>query len=217
MLLLHGYFANRYQVLGVAEGLRQRGYEALLLELRGHGERPGPCTLGLREAEDVGVVLEWADGAEQSARLPLAFLGFSMGAAIGCRVAARYPQVRALVADSLYARFRPILARYIRRHYRLPAVPFAWVTWQLLHAALRMPAGSLDPGGLAPSIHRPLLAIYGEADQHIAAPLWREVVERWGGLVECWVEPGVAHVDLYARAPDRYCDRVAAFLARTLA
>ena len=69
LLLFHGYFANRYQLLGLADGLRQRGYEVLLFELRGHGSRPGPCTLGLKEAEDAMAVLRWAADRAEMRRL----------------------------------------------------------------------------------------------------------------------------------------------------
>ena len=40
LLMCHGFYANRYQVLEIAEGLRQRGYEVLLFELPNKSHRP---------------------------------------------------------------------------------------------------------------------------------------------------------------------------------
>ena len=82
VLICHGFFANRDQVLGVADGLRQRGYDALVFELRGHGDRPGPCTLGLRESDDAQRIMHWASASDRGRPLPWGAVGFSMGASV---------------------------------------------------------------------------------------------------------------------------------------
>ena len=74
--MLHGYFANRLQVLALAGRLAAQGYECLLMELRGHGARPGPCTFGVKEVRDLGAVLAWA---QTHGALPVGIVGFSLG------------------------------------------------------------------------------------------------------------------------------------------
>ena len=215
ILVCHGFWANRDQVIGVAEGLRQRGYETVLFELRGHGDRPGPCTLGLRESEDAERVIRWA--AEQDASpVPLGAVGFSMGASVVCQLASRMPTLRAIVADSLYSRFLPILARVIRQQYRLPSVPFAWLTWCSVQLALGRRVDRVDPAVLAPRLHQPLLAIHCGADRRVPIADGQEYVQRWAGPVERWVEPGLGHVGLFAQNPQAYCDRLAAFFDHAL-
>ena len=102
LLVCHGYYANRFQVLDLAEGLRRRGYEALLMELRGHGTRPGPCTFGLKESDDAQRILQWARTLDRDRLLPVGVLGLSMGAAVGCQLALREPAIRGVVVDSIY-------------------------------------------------------------------------------------------------------------------
>ena len=215
VLVCHGFFANHDQVLGVADGLRQRGYETVLFELRGHGGRPGPCTLGVRESEDAERVVQWA--AEHDTHpLPLGAVGFSMGASVACQLALRMPALGAIVADCLYSRLLPILARTIRQEYHLPAIPFAWLTWCGVALGLRTRIGRVDPAVLAPRLRQPLLAIQCGEDRRVPLAQGEEYVRRWAGPVERWIEPGVGHVGLFARNPNVYCDRLAAFFDRTL-
>ena len=214
LLLCHGYYANRYQALNLAHQLRARGYEILLFELRGHGGRSGPCTLGRREADDAVAVLHWA--RETRGPLPVGVLGLSMGAAVVCQAAVRDPDVRAVVVDSVYSHLFPVLQRSIWRQYHLPAVPWAWLTWWCVQAVLRTRLAPIDPAALAPRLSQPLLAIQGGEDRRVVPLLGREFYQRWAGPKERWFESSVAHVGMFATHPRAYCDRVAGFFDRML-
>ena len=216
LLLCHGYYANRYQMLSLAHGLREQGYETVLFEMRGHGTRPGPCTLGIKERADAEAILRWAQSRDGSHPLPLGAVGFSMGGAVICQLASRAPEVRALVVDSIYSRLFPVLTRAIREQYHLPAIPWAYLTWWTVQLLLGRRLAALDPVTLAPRLRRPLFAIQGGEERRVAPRLSDELFRQWAGPKEQWVGPQVAHVGMFAHAPDEYCRRVAAFFDRTL-
>jgi alpha-beta hydrolase superfamily lysophospholipase len=218
LLICHGYLADRFQVLGLADGLRRLGYETVLFELRGHGGRPGPCTLGARECDDARAVLRWAKmRGSSSSSLPVGVVGFSMGAVVACLTAFHEPEITAVIADSAYARFFPVLRRAIWQRYHVPAIPLVWLTWWALQLALRRRLARIDPGALAPQLRQPLLAIQGGADQRVVPALSQAFYERWGGPKERWFEPDTVHVGMFAKDPKGYCRRVASFLDRVLA
>jgi alpha-beta hydrolase superfamily lysophospholipase len=217
ILLCHGYHANRLQVLGIADGLRGRGFETLLIELRGHGDRPGPCTLGVREAQDVLTALAWVRSRPGAAGVGTGVLGLSMGATVVCQAAARDGGVRAVVTDSPYSRLFPVLRRSIRERYRLAGFPWAWLTWWAAQLALGRRLAPLDLAALAPQLRQPLFVIQGGEDRRVVAMPGREFYEAWAGPKERWFEPTVAHVGMFARQPEEYCRRVAEFFTRALA
>ena len=188
-----------------------------MFELRGHGRRPGPCTLGIKEVEDARSILTWTYQQKPERPLPVGVLGLSMGAAIVCQLAEREPQqVRAVVTDSAYSRFFPILKRNIWRRYHVPPIPAAWITWWTVQVVLRKRLSRLDPAALAPTLHQPLLAIQGGTDTQVPVPLAEEFYRRWAGPKEQWFDPAVGHVQMATTFPERYADRVAAFFDRTL-
>lgn len=216
LLLYHGYYANRYQVLDIAQGLRQRGYETILVELRGHGSRPGPCTLGITETQEAGAILHWARVRDAGRPLPVGVLGLSLGGHVACQVAARYPEIRAVVVDSIYSRFFAVLKRAIWRRYHLPAFPWAYVTWWSVQLALGSRLAVIDPAALAPRLHQPLFALQGGEDRRVVPLLGREFYRRWAGPKQRWFEPWVAHVGMFTKHPQAYCSRVAAFFDEAL-
>ncbi len=215
--MCHGFYANRYQVLDLAHRLRTHGYETLLFELRGHGSRPGPCTLGIQEAQDARQILQWARARHVGPALPMGVVGFSMGAAVTCLVALYDPEVRAVVVDSVYSRLFPVLRKAIWQRYHLPSMPWAWVTWWSLQLALRHRLHSIDPVALAPKLRQPLFAIQGGEDRRVGPLLDQEFYHRWAGPKERWFEPHIAHVGMFAAHPQEYCDRVANFFDRAFA
>lgn len=215
VLVCHGYFANRNQVQGIASRLASTGFEVLVMELRGHGQRKGPCTFGVKETADALAILAWAEN--QSKPLPVGLLGFSMGCVVMCQVAAKHARVKAVVADSIYGEFFPILCRGLWQEYRLPAVPFGWLTWLGLQGFLRSSLAKIDPIRSAPLLKQDLLLIEGGQDKRVPRGWADAWYQRWSGNKERWSVASVGHVGAYPNNPDKYAQRVARFFERMIA
>ncbi len=216
VLAFHGYHANRLQLLALADGLRQGGVTVLLPDLRGHGRRGGRSSFGIDDIREIDTLLQWINTDATVQGRPLGLLGYSMGGAIGCYVASRYPQFRILVTDSTYARLFPVLARSIRRLYRLPMIPWALVTWWTVQIWLRHRLSALDPVALGPRCRQPLLCIHGTLDQTVPVEHAQQLFDRWAGPKEQWIHAHAGHVGAYTLDPAGYCARVQAFLRRWL-
>jgi hypothetical protein len=216
ILACHGYHGSREQILPIAAGLSSRGYAVLLFDLAGHGTRPGPCTFGLRDIDDIALMLHWARRHPEVDRLPIGFFGYSLGGAVGCHAASRFQDIKALVADATYARLRPAITHNIWRRYHLPGPLWGWLTWLGLHVALRRRLGRVDPIRLAEQLRIPALFIHGSDDLTIPVADGKRLYERWRGPKSQWIKAGAAHVGTYAMDPEEYVKRVAAFFDQWL-
>ncbi len=167
ILLSHGVFKNREQVLARAEFLVRGGYQVLLFDHRGHGLSGGSAVSGgLLESEDFPAGVRFLK-SRHLLEEPVVYFGFSLGAIAALRAGARGMDVQAVIADSPL----PNLRAYVSR--RTPAGPLVWMPGFLglcLSAydgatGLKLTAGDLD---LVPVVKNlkglPVLYLTGEDD-----------------------------------------------------
>jgi alpha-beta hydrolase superfamily lysophospholipase len=112
VILSHGVFKNREQVLSRAEFLAKAGYQVLLFDLRGCGESGNsPVSGGLLEAKDFEAAYDYLDKTKRL-RKPVIFFGFSLGAIAALRAGeAEGDKIQAIIADSPL----PNLKAYVSR------------------------------------------------------------------------------------------------------
>lgn len=119
ILLVHAPSRSRHDWDGVGEQLAERGFVALALDLRGHGESEGHAAAGgLSElSRDVAAALRYLRGRGEPPPGPVGILAASGGATLAVLAAAQAPDVRAFALLSATLDFRGL---------RLED-PFRWV------------------------------------------------------------------------------------------
>ena len=217
VLVQHGYGTCRADPLALTALVYRGGYAAASIDFRGHGESGGFCTFGRGERLDIKAVLDALAADARVNRLPVAYLGISMGAAVGILAAAEDPRIQAVISDSSYARLAPMVARYQWMTYRLPTVPFGWISTGCLSLELRTPLSRLDPiraiGRIAP---RPVLIIHGEQDASIPVEQAHALYAAAGEPRALWVVRGAGHVASINQDAPGYERRVLEFLEKAL-
>jgi pimeloyl-ACP methyl ester carboxylesterase len=218
VLLEHGIGANRsltLPMLVVADRLRAN---ALMLDLRGHGESGGHTTsFGCREGQDVEAGVRWLRSARPEQSRQVVAFGLSLSTAATVFAAARIdPPFDAVVLDSSFAAPVELADGVLRR------IP------QLLRPLLiapGVPLASLETGCWMPNV-RPVDAI-----AHVRAPIWIAhadgdpliPVAQGRRMYEAAVEPkswfeahGTSHLASNAD-PEGWLASLGAFLDRMLA
>jgi alpha/beta superfamily hydrolase len=113
-------------VTTLARAFRELGYAALRPNFRGVGKSDGMHDHGEGETEDMQAVLDWAQ-AQWGEGLPLVLGGFSFGAYVQTRLAARLAAAgrpaRHLVLVGMAAGMTEGVGGGSARHYETPAVP----------------------------------------------------------------------------------------------
>ena len=221
VLIVHGRNSNRTgdngQHVPNAAALAARGYNALLFDLRGHGESGGVrYTLGTAEQLDVlGAVAYLEDRGFAPERM--GFWSHSMGAATVLLAAAASPDVRTIVADSSFARLEDLLDRELPRASGLPGFfnpPILFFARTVFGADARV----LNPvevvAGLPPDS---LFIIHGEADGLIPVDHARRIAAAAGPAVyDLWIVPNARHDRVSEIFPEQYEQRVLAFFDEKL-
>jgi fermentation-respiration switch protein FrsA (DUF1100 family) len=210
IITAHGIGASR--LLDPAEMLARRGYGVLTFDARAHGESEGDlCTFGYHEVRDVEGALAWLQAQPDVDPARIGILGESMGAVTAIRAAAKFPAIRAVVADSPF----PNLEESIERFWGSSGLPtFPFVPLMIasgerqtgLHLELMDPLA--DVADISP---RPILIMTGGLDPIIGPDAGQRYYAAAGEPKELWFDPELGHVSFLKSYPGEYERRVVGF------
>jgi alpha-beta hydrolase superfamily lysophospholipase len=215
VIFSHGFGSNRADI-GVPGLLMMRavhlwGANVLTFDYRAEGRSPGALvSVGEFEVRDL-------QGAATAAmrlapHVPVAVVGYSMGAAIALMGAERDPKIAAVVADSPFAALVPYLEHTLPIWPGLPSWPFNWLMLDVAAPLLGISPGTVSPLAHVAAIgRRPVLLIAGKADKTIP---YRNSVELYTALrrsdpaARLWLVPGAHHVESFQLRPLAYLARL---------
>jgi fermentation-respiration switch protein FrsA (DUF1100 family) len=216
VILLHGYGANRMEMIGRAGVLARHGYGVLLYDQRASGESEGKYrSFGWADAADVAVAVAFLQAREDVDAGRIGILGFSQGGATALRATAETDQIRAIVAEEPgFATIDdlPVLTsfsdRWIAFNYRLTLPALAWRT------GVQEPAGIVE--GLARIPPRPLFFIATGPTEEAGYWLVRHFYDQAGEPKTWWHVLEASHGQIPALYPREYEKRIVSFFDEAL-
>ena len=215
ILLLHGNGASRAAVADNAAWLSARGYAAMTLDLRGHGEsaRAGK-SFGLAESRDVAAALAWLRGRGHRR---VGIVGISLGGASALLGESGPAAADALVLQAVY----PDIRRAIRN--RIGGIlgrPPALLLEPLLsfQARLRLGVGPsrLSPLQALPAFRGAVFVIGGGADGHTPPDETRALFAAARGPKHLWIAPQLDHPSISDIRTEDYRRRLLTFFSRNI-
>lgn len=202
----HGNAANITNHIALAAWLPTQGYHTLMFDYRGYGRSEGRVNRA-GTIEDGRAAVALAAERARAAGLPLLVYGQSLGGAVAIVVAAERPEVRAVVAEATFGRYRGIAARHGRGLVLLP-----WLAGALSSAWISSGYDPLDyVGQIAP---RPLLVIAGERDEICFPELGRELYDAAGEPKEWWLVPSATRLAILDEHGGELVERITDFFSR---
>jgi pimeloyl-ACP methyl ester carboxylesterase len=211
VLLVHGWGANREQLLPLALPLARAGWGVLLVDLRGHGDSQGASRAGDAERLDVAAAVRFLESRPDVDWIGAA--GFSLGADALAAEAPDLPALRAIVLDGAYT----TLEEALRTEYGpLGVLPLQTTRAVLRLAGVRL-AGVSPLERLPAFAPRPVLLAFGEQDALLPPGTPRRMLAAAGPSAELWVLRGAGHVPAHAARPEEAPGRVLNFLERARA
>ncbi|KAB8142755.1 alpha/beta fold hydrolase [Chloroflexia bacterium SDU3-3] len=212
---LGGHHSSKPDMLGIGSALCRAGNNVLLFDWRSRGaSQVAQHSLAYYELRDAEAALAYAKQRVPDASLGL--VGFSMGASIALLLAAKHPEVRAVVADSPFTGIHEVVAHGVAR-YRLPASVVLPVADAMSHLRYGYRFGAVRPIDVVGSISpRPLLLVHGSADDLIPVQQAHALLAAAREPKQLWVYEGVDHCGAYFADRPGYCQRVSAFFDQYL-
>ncbi len=213
IVFVHGLNRSRVELLERAARSRERGYGALLIDLRNHGESDDAyTTLGVHESRDVCAAVRFA--ASRAGGRPLALWGVSLGASTALLSAGACPSVSDVIADSAFLSFDETVSHHFELITRLPSFPIA----DLIVGLTRRRMGfALEDGDVERAVARrpevAVLFIAGSDDVRMPPELARRLrAASTNPLSDLLVVEGASHGRAFQTAPDAYLGAVFRFL-----
>lgn len=206
--------SGRGNRLHEADVLARSGYAVLAFESR-RCAGMGAISLGYKEVDEVGDALAYLQTRADVKPERIGVLGFSSAGATAVMAAARYDDLRAVIAEGGYGDFAEgAIGLGTGSANPLEAI-FKWS----LGASYRVLSGvdidRLSPqdviGDIAP---RPVLLIYGSEERSLAGAYAQLAAAE--DTAALWVVEGARHGTYLAAAPEEYEQRVIAFLDESL-
>ncbi len=150
IVLCHGYGSNRGSALALATSLQEHRYNVFLFNFSGHGDSPRRyTTLGFSEVEELAAAMRMLLTRDDVDRERAAIWGLSMGGYAALEAAKKIPQVKFVIADSIYASPLDLMAYQIDQigPGTLPLVkPYTMLLFRLLNFRYRArPPLTQDP------------------------------------------------------------------------
>jgi len=222
VVLVHGLNRSRIEMVKKVPFLNKLGWNAVLFDLRRHGESGGTArTLGYQERNDVHAAIAWA---RTRAPGPVAVWGISSGAAAATLAASEDPQVAALVCDSSFRSLRDTVRHHLQlfRGFRwyLRLVP----RWPLSEEVTYWigKRGGFDPDALdiqkaaARLAGRPALFVCDTGDRRMPKEIAFDLKAAAGERARVLVVPGQTHGSAYREGQPAYEHAVQELLAEAV-
>jgi pimeloyl-ACP methyl ester carboxylesterase len=223
VILVHGLNRSRIEMVRKAPFLHRLGWNALLFDLRHHGESGGGVSsFGFFEKQDVHAATAFARARAQG---PIVLWGVSLGGAAATLAAAEDPGVAALVCDSSYRSLRDTVAHHLglfrRFRWWLRIVP----TWPVANEVVYWIGrrGGFDPdavdirGAAAHLGGRPCLFVCNSGDRRMPSEIAFELKSAAGPQAHVLVVPGRSHGGAYRDATAAYETAVTELLGAAVA
>ncbi|MDX2146635.1 MAG: alpha/beta hydrolase [Planctomycetota bacterium] len=226
IVLTHGWGDSRFTMLARIDAFATLASRVIAWDMPGHGEAPGSCTLGWREAEDLIALLRHLDADD------VVLFGYSLGAGVsivaGAQRDGKFRPLRGVVAEAPY-RVAITPARNVHRLANYPQALNLPIAMAL--AGLRVGAGlgllerasrghdgqrRFDRAMWASRLNVPLLVVHGERDAVCPVEDGRQIAGA-AARGELALVAGAGHLDMWTQDDTRAraMEAVARFLALT--
>ena len=210
IIVMHGYPADKANLLGIAEFLA-KDFNVFLFDFRSFGKSEGKfTTAGYLEKNDLLGAIQYLEKEKNITKIGL--YGFSLGGAVALMT--NHKNVKAIVTDSSYAKLSNIVG-YMYRIFFIFKYPLTYLTKLYGILFLRINIDDASPVDSIKNIKVPILLIHAEKDSQIPvkeAYLLHDANKK----AELWIVEKAEHGMTHSVNTEKYEKKVIGFLKKHL-
>jgi predicted MFS family arabinose efflux permease/alpha-beta hydrolase superfamily lysophospholipase len=212
IVMTHGLFRSRYELLERGVELWKEGYGILLYDLRRHGKSQAEySTMGFEERKDVRAAVDFVRKTAPADRIVL--MGVSMGAAATLLAAAENPEIEAVIAESSFLSFNNVVYHHFALG-KIPQFPFAPLFVRFTAWRMNFSPAEFDILEAVKKIDRPILFIGGTADnrmpnEQVLEPMYQAAAHP---LKRKYIVNGARHGQAHEVDPESYRKTISDFI-----
>lgn len=219
IVLLHGFGRSKEQLLPQANALNKAGFNVFMFDFRGAGESGGKyLTFGGREHLDLVAAIEFLKHRPGMNLDKLGVLGFSMGGVVAMLKAADIPEIKAMVINSTFARFKNVITSNMKDYFKgIPFFPVGWLVILVIRFRTGIWFTDINPILKVNALKQlPMMVIHGAHDRKVPLEDALEYHKAAPWLKEFWLVRQADHDDLYEVSKEEYDEKVINFFRRYL-
>ena len=210
IIVMHGYPADKANLLGIAEFLA-KDFNVFLFDFRSFGKSEGKyTTVGYLEKNDLLGAIEYLEKEKNITKIGL--YGFSFGGAVA--LMANHQNIKAIVTDSAYAK----LGHMVKHMYRIFFIfkyPLAYLTKLYGILFLKIDIDEVNPVDKINYLKIPILLIHAQKDSQIPVNE-AYLLHNANKKAEFWIVENADHGMTHAINPEKYEKRVIKFFEENL-
>lgn len=210
IILLHGYKANRLEMISRCEIFRNGGYNLLLYDARGCGESEGDLvSFGYYEIRDLLAALRFLKVNGDS---EIAIYGFSQGGATILMAADSLKDIKCIIAEGTFDKLENAIDNRFESTLYIPGKFGAWLMIPFAESKLGININKIEPVNEVSKINFPILIIGGENDDRTLKENTIMLYETAKEPKELWIVKNSGHTDIFSNNPEIYRSEVLDFL-----
>lgn len=210
IIVMHGYPADKANLLGVAEFL-SKDFNVFLFDFRSFGKSGGKyTTAGYLERKDLLGAVNYLEKEKNTTKIGL--YGFSLGGAVALMT--NHENVKAIVADSAYAELRH-MAENMYGIFFVLKYPLAYLTKLYGILFLGINIDDASPAGNIKNLKIPILLIHAGKDSQIPASE-AYLLHDANKKAELWIVENAEHGMAHSINPEEYEKKVLEFFRENL-
>lgn len=210
MILLHGYKANRTEMISRAKIFRQAGYNVLLYDARGCGESEGEfISFGYYESKDLLAAIRFLNKRGERS---IAVYGFSQGGATIIMASDSLKEIKCVIIEATYDKLVNAIDNRFKSTLNVPGKFGALLMIPFAESKLGINVNEIEPIEKISKLNFPIFVIGGEKDEKTLTENIINLFEAANKPKELWIAENSGHADIFSNNSELYQTKVINFL-----